>query len=343
MNRVLGLSVLLLSLSVFARKGPMPHERIDTPNLKNANSGRYIYLGDAPKFEGKELEITISKMNLTTRVTAHISQEKIDSYANQMFLRWKTIDDALMDPAFSLHPLVKISKLAEGKPAAVQAWAKIAEQYSSHILETTGLDIYLEKRNARNYVSNEQEDIYKSTISEAYFKYIFATHWKPEEVVNDNSKLEKLLSAENSRRIFFKHLGHLYTEGSEKSGYIGALNFVYPIAATTAGPFSQPKEMVIDLKTAESIEARWWSNKWKDEFGGFPFLLIEWSGVAFTDPLQTMDLWMYGICVAVMFPMAVTGWMQVMSWSSELSCPMISKKHQVRLKWLSWITSMWWI
>ena len=52
--------------------------------------------------------------------------------------------------------------------------------------------------------------------------------------------------------------------------------------------------MTTDLKTAQSIEARWWSNKWKDEFGGFPFLLIEWSGVAFHGPITNfgpLDIW----------------------------------------------------
>lgn len=287
------LSLSLLSLSLMA-KGPLPHERTDTPKLKNATDGRYLYLGDVPKFEGSELDITISKMNLTARVTAQVNQGRIDTYAYQLFKRWKNINDALMDPVLSLHPLVKLSKLAEGKPSNTQAWTKIAEQYSKHILENSGLDIYQDQRNARNYVSNQAEDEYKSVIATAYFRYAFDTEDSPEAVIDDNKKLEELLSVENSRRIFNKHLGHLYTNTSKKDGYVGFLTFVYPIAATVEGPFDQPKESTLDLKTAESIEARWWSDKWQDEFGGFPFLLINWSGVAFHGPITNfspLDVW----------------------------------------------------
>lgn len=285
---------LLLSANVMARKGPMPHERTNTPKMSNTTTGRYFYVGNVPKFDGSELEITISKMSLTTRITAHVNQARIDGYANQLFMRWKQINDALLDVNFSVHPLVKISKLAESKGINAQAWAKIAEQYSSHVLESSGLNIYSDKRNAKNYVSNQAEDEYKDIIARASFKTLFDTNESSDSIINDNAKLERLLSPENSRRLFRKHLGHLYTNVPEKVGYTGTLTFVYPIAATVEGPFDQPKEMITDLKTAESIEARWWSNKWKDEFGGFPFLLIEWSGVAFHGPITNyspMDVW----------------------------------------------------
>lgn len=294
MKKTLILSLLVLSSAAFARKGPQPHERTDTPKLSNSTTGRFMYLGDVPKFDATELEMTISKMNLTARVTGYVSQGRIDTYANQLFMRWKQIDDALMDPALSLHPLVRISKLAEGKPTNTQAWAQIAEQYSKHLLENTSQKIYSDKRNAKNYVSNEAEDNYKKEIVETYFKYLFNTRESSDSVINDNRRLGELLSPANSQKLFRKHLGHLFTSGSDRPGYIGTLNFVYPIAATVAGPFDQPKEMVTDLKTAESIEARWWSNKWNDEFGGFPFLLIEWSGVAFHGPITNfspMDVW----------------------------------------------------
>lgn len=294
MKLLLTLSVLFLSFQVFARRAPQPHERTDTPKLKNTTTGRYMYVGNVPKFDAQELELTISKMNLTTRVTAHVSQSRIDGYANQLFLRWKNINDALLDTTVSLHPLVRISKLAEKKPINVQAWAKIVEQYSSHVLETSGLPVYSDVRNAKNYASPQIEDEYKDTISKALFQFLFDTTESPDEVINDNLKFEKLLSVQNSQRLFSKHLGHIYTNQSDKAGYVGTLTLVYPIAATVEGPFNQPKEQVTDLKTAESIEARWWSNKWNDEFGGFPFLLIEWSGVAFHGPITNygpMDVW----------------------------------------------------
>lgn len=285
---------LLLSTGLLWAKGPMSHERTQTPKMSNATSGRFLYVGDVPKFEGNELEITISKLNLTTRVTANVSQGRINTYAHQLFKRWKTVSDASMDRIFNFHPLVRIGTLADGKPANVRAWAKIAEQYSSHILEKSGMDIYREKRHSKNFDSYSDQDDYNKMISEAYFKYLFDTRDSSDEVFNDNRKFERLLSEKNSERLFKKHLGHLFTPTREKAGYVGFLTLVYPIAATVAGPFDQPKEMVTDLKTAQSIEARWWSDKWNDEFGGFPFLLIEWSGVAFHGPITNynpLDVW----------------------------------------------------
>lgn len=283
---------ILLSTQILSAKeinGPMPHERTNTPKMANTTTGRYIYLGDAPKFDATELEITISKLNLTARVTAYVNQGRIDTYARQLFMRWKSLQDASSDPIFSFHPLVKISKLAEGQPKNTQAWAKIAEQYSTHILDKTGINVYHDVRNKNNFISNEVEDRYKETISDAYFKLVFDTKDSADVVINDNQKLENLLSPANSARLFQKHLGHLFVKSADRANYLGYLTFVYPIAATVAGPFDQPKEQIVDLKTAESIEARWWSDKWKDEFGGFPFLLIEWSGVAFHGPITNFS------------------------------------------------------
>jgi hypothetical protein len=294
MLHALALAFGIFTCLAFGPKGPIPHERMDTPKKDNANSGRYIYLGDVPKFEGEEIEVIISKMSLTTRVTAHVSQSRLDNYAQQLYLRWKNLDDALEDSSLSLHPLVKISELAKNKTASVQAWATVAEQYSKHILDTENNDIYLKKRNVKNYVSLADEEIYKKNISEAYFKYLFDTSSSPEQVMNDSKVLDQLLSKENSQHLFKKHLGHLFTKSENKKGYLGYLTLVYPIAATTAGPFSQPREGTYDLKTAESMESRWWSDKWQDEFGGFPFLLIEWSGVAFHGPISNnsaLDVW----------------------------------------------------
>lgn len=293
MKAIFPLLFLFIVLSAHAR-GPMPHERTDVPKLKNSTTGRYMYVGNVPKFDGHELEITISKMNLTARVTAHVSQERIDGYANQLFMRWKTINDALMDTRMAVHPLVKITKLAETKNQSTKLWAKIAEQYSSHVLENNRESIYLDSRNKKSFTSSQEVDEYKDMISRVYFSYLFDTRESADDIIGDNKKFAELLSVQNSRRLFKKHLGHLFTNVPEKEGYVGTLTFVYPIAATVEGPFSQPKEMVTDLLTAESIEARWWSNKWKDEFGGFPFLLIEWSGVAFHGPISnnsSLDVW----------------------------------------------------
>jgi hypothetical protein len=290
------IALLFICSSAYAginMPGPMPQERTDTPKKANANIGRYLYLGDAPKFEGEEIEMTISKMSLTTRVTAHVNQNRIDNYAKQMLERWGRIDTAFNDERFELHPLVRLQDLNTKKSTNNEAWVKIASQYSSHILEDFG-DIYSLKRNASQFTSSSQAQEYSQRISKAYLKFIFDENLEPDAVRSDNQLRDRLTSVENSRKLFEKHFKQLYTKGSSKSGYLGYLTFVYPVAATVAGPFDQPKEQVTDLLTASSIEARWWSDKWNDEFGGFPFLLIEWSGVAFHGPITNynpLDVW----------------------------------------------------
>ena len=114
------------------------------------------------------------------------------------------------------------------------------------------------------------------------------------EDLNDNALRDSLLSPVNSKKLFASHFAENFTKDTSKEGQIGFLTFVYPIAATVAGPFDQPKEQITTLKLNESVESRWWSDKWGDEFGGFPFMLIEWSGVAFHGPITNkadMDVW----------------------------------------------------
>lgn len=287
---------LILSLGIFLSfsfidKGPMPHERTSTPKQSNAHSGRYLYLGEVPKFKGEELEIYISKRALTTRVKAYVNQERIDSYAESLYQRWLTIHKAFKDPKLSYHPLVDLQKLGEGRNSNVQAWIEIASQYSEHELASVSTDIFNNKRNAKNLTAKEQDD-YKNIIAETYFKYLFGVDLN--SVEGNEEKMRELTSVKNSRILFNKHLSHLFTKDESKDNYLGYLTFVYPIAATTKGPNDIPKQGLYDLKTAESIEARWWSDVWKDEFAGLPFLLIDWNGVAFHGPISNfsdLDVW----------------------------------------------------
>ena len=287
---------LILSLGIFLsfsfiEKGPMPHERSSTPKQSNAHSGRYLYLGEVPKFKGEELEIYISKKGLTTRVKALVNQERIDTYAESLYKRWLTVHNAFKDSKLSYHPLVDVSKLGEGRNSNIQAWVEIASQYAGHELATVSSDIYQNKRNAKNYTPRDKAN-YKDTISTSYFKYLFGVDLQ--SVYGNQSRIDQLISVNNSRVLFEKHLSHLFTRDLSTPGYLGYLTFVYPIAATTKGPNDIPKQGVYDLKTAESIEARWWSDRWQDEFAGLPFLLIDWNGVAFHGPISNqadLDVW----------------------------------------------------
>lgn len=273
--------------------GPMPHERTNTPLKKNAHVGRYLYVGTAPKFEGEELELTTSKMSLTMRATGWMTQAKIDDFAAHLYRRWEQIDGTMDDPKFELHPLIKLETLAT-KDTSI-AWTKIAKQYSSHVLENRGVEIYNNKRNANSLVNNGKVDEYRQSVSTAILRYFFNDNsLTPEQVKADNKLRDSLLSKVNSQKLFKQHYSSVFTPTSAKSGFVGFLTFVYPVAATTAGPFDQPREQVRTLMPSGSVESRWWSAKWDDEFGGLPFILIEPSGVAFHGPItnfEALDVW----------------------------------------------------
>lgn len=283
------------SLAVAAENlvGPMSHERTDTPKKANAHVGRYMYVGAAPKFDANELELTVSKMSLTVRATGWMSQAKIDGYGSQLLKRWEQIDSTFDEPSFVLHPLVKLMSIPT-KDTSI-AWAKIASQYSSHVLENRGVEVFNPKRNAKALDAAGIDNEYRNQVSTAILRYYFNDNsLTPEAVKSDNMLRDRLVSVENSRALFQKHYKSVYTSSSAKAGYVGNINLVYPIAATVEGPFDQPREGVRTLMNYGTIESRWWSDKWDDEFGGLPFILINSAGVAFHGPITNfapLDVW----------------------------------------------------
>lgn len=268
--------------------GPITHEKTDTPKKAGATVGRYLYVGTAPKFDGGEVDLTVSKMSLTLRATGWMTQAKIDSYAAQLYKRWEQIDTTMQDPKFVLHPLVKMQSLAK-QPATI-AWATIAGQYSSHVLENRGVEVYNSERNASSLARLGIVDDYRQSVSTAILRYYFNDNsLTPEAVKADNMLRDRLISATNGRALFQKHYKSVYSPNTAKAGYVGTLTFVYPIAATVEGPFDQPKEGVRNLMSYGTIESRWWSDKWDDEFGGLPFILINAAGVAFHGPITNFN------------------------------------------------------
>lgn len=272
--------------------GPMPHERTNTPKKANANVGRYMYIGTMPKFTGEEIELTVSKMSLTVRATGWISQARRDGYASELYQRYERISAALEDPDFVLHPLIQINSIPTRDTSI--AWAKIASQYSAHILENRGVEIYTQRRNAKSLAEAGKTAEYTASIKTAILRYFFNNNSLTSEAVeSDNLLRDNLLSVDNSRALFAVH-NKTFVSSAAKPGYIGNITAVYPIAATTAGPFDQPKEGVRRLLDHGTIDARWWSDKWNDEFGGLPFILINSAGVAFHGPITNfapLDVW----------------------------------------------------
>ncbi len=273
--------------------GPFPHQRTNTSKKSHATIGRYVYLGSVPKFEAHQVEMTISKMSLTNRVTAWVKQDLIDQYAKQLYLRWKLIDDAIQDPKFVVDPLLN-DEAFNVKNEHEAAWMQIANQYMDHILEKKSPSLFLDIRSSEKLSSSEQNE-YKQKLSHGVLKYFYNDSGIDHDEFRNNSNYRsKYLSKQSGNNLFNFHLGSNFSKTNKKNDYVGFLTFVYPIAATVKGPFDQPKEQVTDLKTVESIEARWWSDKWDDEFGGMPFILIEYSGVAFHGPItnyRPQEIW----------------------------------------------------
>ncbi len=275
--------------------GPIAHQRKDTPKLRNSSVGRYLYVGNLSKFNAQDIEVTVSKMSLTNRVTLWVSQAKIDQYAQVLFDRWEKIDTALQDPAFIVHPLIQLSDLNTSGSLNNEAWIKIADQYTAHVLEGSGSPIYKMKRGAKSLMISGEDDSYREAVSQAILRYYFnSLSLRPDVLRVDNRSKDLLISTSNSRKIFATHLGHLFTKTDTKPGYVGYLTLVYPIAATVEGPFDQPSERISKMMNYGSMDARWHSDKWIDEFGGMPFLMINSSGVAFHGPITNyapLDVW----------------------------------------------------
>lgn len=283
--------------SVSQKFGPFPHKRTDTPLLKNATVGRYLYLGNIPQFDAKDLEIYNSKMGLTTRVKAWVSKDLEKTYALKLLARWKKIHDSFQDEKLTFVKMNSLENFEKKvKDPNVKAWLKVAAQYSKHVLEGHGLDIY----------DQSQSDVeYKKTILTALLReYILSDKAEIvdglallDEIQSDTTQLEIL-----SKKLFKSQLDELFTPDASREGYVGFLTVVFPIAAVAphpedkieGGPFSIPNEGFYEVGLSESIEARWWSNKWKDEFGGMPFILLTWDGVAFHGPISNyapLDIW----------------------------------------------------
>lgn len=277
-----------------AEDGVFPHERSDLPKKKNATAGKYLYVGTAPRFAPEDLELVTSKVGLTLRVSGRVTQELRDTYALFLYKRFRRIADAfLSESSMSFVPYKSLATLeATAKRGSTKLWLKIAAPYATHVLEGRGVSIErheagkdAQKREVltallRYYLNNADLTLESLPLLDLYFQ---------------NADYVRQLSHE----LFAAHLGPRFTAGASahaKTGktYIGTLHYVYPIAATTEGPFDQPREGVREFGLSGNIESRIWSEKWDDEFGGLPFLLVEWSGVAFHGPITNfapLDLW----------------------------------------------------
>lgn len=287
---VLIAAVAVSSIISFADTlGPYPHQRSNLPQMANATVGKYLYVGTAPKFNPEDLLLVSSKIGLTLRVQASVTQNLIDTYAKTLYQRFNTLRQYFEPNSdYQFVPYKNFNTLyASSKRASTQLWLKVAQPYLGHVLEA--------------WANPSDFENYNTYILTAVLRYYFQN---PYLTLAQTSQLESVLNhpaflTSLSRQLFKTHLSSQYTElptsqNNESQKYVGILTYVYPIAATTEGPFDEPSEGVRDFGLEGNVEARIWSDKWKDEFGGFPFLLINWAGVAFHGPITNfapLDTW----------------------------------------------------
>lgn len=253
----------------------------------NHTVGRFAYLGNAPRFESENLEMYASKMGHSLRVKAWVTAATVDGYELALLTRFKGFYDAFMKPSMHFETLQDLVAVAERtKNTDAKKWATVASYYSKHLLENPLLDIY---------VKTADENEYKQTILTSMLRTLMNDSTL---TIQNGLDLMARYSGDltfittrqsNSAALFAHHLGHRYTQAPGmdpmKPERLGFLTFVYPIAIDKRGPLKLPKPGLRKFPLNSSIEGRWWSNRWVDEFGGFPFLQITSDGVAFHGPI----------------------------------------------------------
>lgn len=385
-------SLLTLSAVASAGIGPIFHERTQLPApltatglasegtepivIQDATVGRYLYVGDAPRFKSENLSLTVSKMSLTLRAQGWVTQDMANDYEYFLLQRWKKIHDAFQTSRMRMIKLNDFNKAAEKeKDRNQRAWLKVAAQYAKHIIESEQIDIYAAEANFSEYKEKILTAIVQSylkdptlTQEQALNRLASLTQVRndaaaaaaaaanpapapgasaspaPISAVNSGAPLntpsstaalnaassaasligpplpqdgvlsaqvsapsvepaapvqtaqEKLhLTQKESQVLFAQHFPDIFTPDTEtRDGAVGYLTFVFPIAATVKGPMDEPGEQIKGIGDEGSIESRWWSNIWGDEFGGMPFLQINDAGVAFHGPISNkegLDVW----------------------------------------------------
>lgn len=269
-------------------EGPIPFERSDNPMMAGSSAGRYFYYGPAPTFKAQDLELHVSKMGLTLRVKAWVTQALYENFVHHLRVRWTLIHDMLVerDAEFTGRPSTHLvpqrgfeALLAEqSRSPRNQAWLKIAQRHMVSPLELQG---------GPSAPVSEGEDASKKETLTRIARYLLNDPWiSYEDAVNwmrDPSVFKN-----RSTELFLAHFKDRFTRNENlREGYIGYLTFVYPIAATSAGPFSQPSEGYRPFGTMNSFESRWHSDQYGDQFAGLPFIVLDGTGVAFHGPIST--------------------------------------------------------
>ena len=255
------------------------------------NVGSYVYLGDVPRFDPQNLEMVASKMGHTLRVKAWVTQALKDSYEQTLILRWKERYDAFEKSTVHLYPLKNLQTLAnQTQDSNTKKFYQTAAYYSTHYLDNSAINIYDQTASEDTYRDNLLTELLRKSLNNETLQIQDGLNLANQYLTNSNFVTTRALQSE---ALFESHLGSRYVALAAPQGLrLGYINFVYPIAIDVKGPFGDPSEGIKQFPQAASVENRWWSDRWQDEFGGFPFLLLTPDGVAFHGPItEADDMW----------------------------------------------------
>jgi hypothetical protein len=251
-------------------------------SASKAPVGRYLYLGAAPKFKSRDLELTIGKSSFTLRVKAKVSREMIEGYASYLWKRLSIIKKDFKNQRLIFEPLITNQNYEEftGKVLGDEdrLWLNTAFQFSEPIFQNHPRNVLPRSRNGFSYSS------YKQIILDSYENYLFFPESVKSEFETPNP--QSLEDAQYSELLFKAHYSDQFTEYKTQNGsYVGYLTFVYPIAIEAQGPFvDDPREGVHRIQSI--IEAYWHSGTWAYEFAGLPFIRIDSVANGFHGPIS---------------------------------------------------------
>ena len=281
--------------------------------------GRFAYLGVAPRFESKNLEMFASKMGHTLRVKAYVTQSMLDMYEFTLLSKFKSYSDMFAQDKIHIEPLQSFKDLAaQTSSPSMKKWYSVVSLYSKHIFETLGLDIYDTPSS-----DDEYKRLILTRLIQTYLHNSSATVESGLALFDQYKRDPSFLLSRRaqSAALFRAQYKVLFVEGAPvppvspiaplfvlptppagtpvaaasplpsplppvlppnpHPDALGFVTFVYPIAIDKEGPFKLPSPGLKKFPLSSSIEGRWFSNRWLDEFNGLPFLQVTPDGVAF--------------------------------------------------------------
>jgi hypothetical protein len=216
--------------------------------------GRFGYIGVAPRFASKNLEMFASKMGHSLRVKAFVTQDILDTYEFNLLSRFKSYSDMLAKPTIHLETLQNLKQMAANSTnASMKKWYTVTSYYGKHLYENRTLDIY-------DQTTSEAD--YKTTILALMIQTYFGD--PVESLETAPALIEKYLALYNqyktdpttlaarrdiSAALFKAHFKDLYVEGTPVPPIFTILPLVTPSPLPSGAPSPIPSPLPLPAAT----------------------------------------------------------------------------------------------